>query len=131
MKGADYISKCEPSELGADVADLLDIWQHGIYHLSNKELRRIDWSDDVCIDVNIRQSLSTVDDSKLTDLVFLAHHFALRVSINPCNFRLLKLQFTRRKREGSLCERHPTLDEAVNSFKCWMHGYGLEMVGEK
>lgn len=103
------------SPLGERVADLLGEWACGIYHLHNPF--SIDWSNPNFIEVNYSGSLDTFDNGNLTKLVFLAHWLCVRVEINSCNFRYLKLMFTNRLRDGNLYDRHPTLDEAVERFK--------------
>jgi hypothetical protein len=105
----------EMSPLGIKVADLLGELFLGIYHIE-KEVLKVNWTNKGYIEINISQDLSTFDYDKLTRLVFLAHWFCLRVEINPCNFKYIKLMFHSRKRDGFIYERHPTLEEATESF---------------
>jgi hypothetical protein len=107
----------EISQLGMDVADLLGELFYGIYHIESRQLNRVDWSDPRCISISIGwRSWSTIDDSTLTRLVFLAHHRAIRVNVDASTHRYIKLLFHQRKRgtDGMRC--HPTLDEAVKRF---------------
>lgn len=106
------------SPLGRSVADLLGELFYGIYHLDKKTLYKPDWASDHHIDVVIGwHSLSTFDYDELTRLVFLAHHMALRVSIKAATHNYLELMFHQRGRTGGFSGRHPTLDDAVATFK--------------
>lgn len=106
------------SELGCDVADLLGELFFGIYHIDNRALMKVDWTNKSYIEISIGwQDWSTVDFDKLTRLVFLAHHMAIRVNITPSKYGYLKLLFHQRNRNGDSYHRHPTLDEAVDKFK--------------
>ena len=107
------------SRLGRRVADLIGQWQLGIYHVSQDVCRKPKaWADPYHIDVVIGSSgLTTFDGNSLTRLVFLAHDHAIRVSLNPCNPRYLRLRFHARKREGALIERHPTVEQALSAHR--------------
>lgn len=124
--GSDWIKRrlpfvhpeMEMSNLGEKVADLLGELFCGIYHLDHKALYRVDWSNNSWIEFSLGwHELATVDFDELTRLVFLAHHFAIRVSISASTHKYLKIMFHQRQRgkEWSAC--HPTLDEAVSRFK--------------
>ena len=120
MSGSDWLmavkGKRAVSDLGRDVADLLGELFSGIYHIQD-EVLKADFADPYCVDVLLHRSLSTYDFNHLTCLVFLAHHMALRVTIGAARNGILRLQFHRRERDGGTSKRHPTLDEAVCSFK--------------
>lgn len=121
--GADWIKKSlmypkEMSELGKNVADLLGELFRGIYHLDYKQLRKVDWSNSYYIEFILGwKTLSTFDFDELTRLVFLAHHMAIRVEISPHAFKFIRLMFHQRNRDGDFAHRHPTLDDAVSTFK--------------
>jgi hypothetical protein len=120
--GANWIEnslKCGPmSELGRNVADLLGELFHGIYHLDDGALRKIEWNNNHHIDLYLSwKIMSTADNDYLTRLVFLAHHMSLRVELRPCNMQGIKLMFHQRKRGSDGMRCHPTLDEAVGRFK--------------
>jgi hypothetical protein len=104
------------SELGKDVADLLGELFFGIYHIQ-PEVMRADFSNPTWIEVLVHKSLATFDFNELTRLVFLAHHMAIRVDVSAARNGILRLMFHRRERDGGISKRHPTLDEAVCSFK--------------
>ncbi len=64
--------------------------------------------------VNCDKSLSTFDFDELTRLVLLAHDRAIRVQVSPVNFRYLQIAIHYRgKRDGSVYERHPTIETAL------------------
>lgn len=106
------------SDLGKDVADLLGELFGGIYHLDSKALKRVNWSEQLWIEFTLgHKELSTCDFDELTRLVFLAHHTAIRVSIEASTHKHLKLLFHRRERTGGYSKRHPYLEEAVKRFK--------------
>ena len=112
----------ELSPLGIEVADILgQVWR-GIYHL---QYDLIDWSDPHHIEVNIAEGLSTWDFNRLTELVVLCHDRAVRLEIEPCNMRFVKLLFHQRGREGGMTKRHPTMEEAVQMVR---DNIGLEIV---
>jgi len=106
------------SPLGRAVADLLGELFLGIYHLDLGSLHRVEWDNDHHISIVIGwKDWSTFDNNLLTRLVFLAHHTALRVDLDPRANNYLMLTFYQRKRSGSGWDRHPTLREAVDIFE--------------
>lgn len=106
------------SPLGERVADLLGELFLGIYHLDHNALRRVDWSSNQHIEFSLGwRQLATADYDELTRLVFLAHHMAIRVSIEASTHHYLRLIFHQRVREGEHAYRHLALDDAVRAFK--------------
>lgn len=66
-----------------------------------------------------RGGLSTYDFNELTTLVLMAHEMCYRVSITNHGPRALKIMIWKRKRDGGMCERHPTIEQAIESYnKC-------------
>jgi len=62
--------------------------------------------------------LATFDTNRLTRLVIGAHEECIRVEVSPKAFRYLEIAMWPRKgREGSLFERHPTIEDAVKSYR--------------
>lgn len=106
------------SSIGRKAADLLGELFEGIYHLDQKMLMKTDWSNNLWIKISIsHRSLSTVDFNMLTMLVFLAHHLALRVTVEAGARNHLWITIHERQRGGRFFENHPTLDQAVEHFK--------------
>lgn len=97
------------SEFGLRVAAILDaifaIYNvHGRLVLSDE--RRAEW---LC-----SGDLSTFDGDVLTQLVVRCHDACIRISIEACTPRYVRVVFHRRTgREGSLYERHPSIEDAI------------------
>jgi hypothetical protein len=108
------------SNFGKDVADLLGEWQRGIYHLNQTELYKVQWDNNLWMEITIYCSgMSTFDFDDLTRLVFLAHERAMRIELEPATHHYMKLIFHKRThgpKDGVLLH-HPSLEEAVNLFK--------------
>lgn len=120
--GANWVRSCFPdlrlSPLGENVADLLNEWALGIYHLDSNALKRVVWEDPYYIEFrNGNTRLSTWDFSDLTRLVFLAHDYCIRVEISPLSRTTVRMTFHQRKRDGSMSQRHPTLEQAVADWR--------------
>ena len=60
---------------------------------------------------------TTYDYSILTNLVFAAHDFCCRISIEFVSKLNVKITVSRRTRSGGISERHPTLAEAIEFFR--------------
>jgi hypothetical protein len=122
-KGIPANQNAEMSPLGEAVANLLGELFYGIYHLDHKALYKVDWRNNVFIEFSLGwKQLATTDFDELSRLVFLAHHMAIRVSIEASARKHLKLLFHQRYRgEGlGISKAHPTLDQAVAAFKAEM-----------
>lgn len=125
--GADWLEKfllhrkpeMNLSDLGRDVADLLGELYWGIYHLEPGALSRADWSatENIFLVISHRADWSTFDFDNLTRLVFLAHHMAIRVELEPVAPKCMRVRFSRRQRSGATSERHPDLEEAIDTFR--------------
>jgi hypothetical protein len=63
-----------------------------------------------------RGDLATFDYNQLTRLVLLAHSKCYRASVFPCTPRILKIGIWKRKREGGMSSRHPTIEQAIEDF---------------
>jgi len=122
--GADWL-RTELSPLGRKVADILGAVFLGIYHLEQRELYKVDWTDPRCIEIGIYMELATFDASKLTGLVVACHDACVRMSIVPtCRPRHITLMFHQRKnRAGSMFERHPTIESAIAEFRKRVHDF--------
>lgn len=67
--------------------------------------------------VNDYGDFSTWDLNKLTRLVFLAHDRCIRAEVLSSGPRMVKIALHKRKRIGGTPERHPTIDEALRSWR--------------
>lgn len=65
-----------------------------------------------------RPNLATFDGAGLTRLVIGAHEECIRVEIEPVNFKYLSIcMWPRQGREGEMWFRHPTIEQAVESYR--------------
>lgn len=104
----------EASDFGLQVGALLAAWVDGLHHVPASQLRKADWAHTRWIELAWYGPLSTFDGDELTRLVVLAHDRCIRVELRPCNGRYVRLGFSpRRAREGSIFERHPTMEAAL------------------
>jgi hypothetical protein len=63
-------------------------------------------------------NLATVDGNSLTKLVLMAHDKCIRVEVMPVNFSNLQIAIWKRQnRDGGITERHPTIEQAIESFR--------------
>lgn len=130
--GADWLVKmlsrvhppCQPSEFGSRVADLLGDLYLGLYHLSETSLKTVDWDDVNYMELCVPNEMATFDGNLLTNLVILAHDRHIRVSVSGASNKYLRLAFHNRQRIGSFTQRHPEMEEAINT--CREH-YGKEV----
>jgi hypothetical protein len=61
--------------------------------------------------------LSTWDYDHLTRAVIMAHDRCIRLDVQPCTPKLLRLVLHKRQREGGVSERHPTIEEAITRVR--------------
>ena len=70
------------------------------------------------IEMSVSSDLATFDFDLLTRLVVLAHDRCIRLEIGSSGPALVRLMLHARKgREGSMFERHPTMEDAINSIR--------------
>jgi hypothetical protein len=105
------------SSLGKKVANILGNVYLGIYHMRQNDLDKVDWKNDRYIVIRIRDELSTYDFNRLTLLVIACHEEAVRVEISGRAKNHLQLMFHKRRRNGSVFERHPTIEQAIASYR--------------
>lgn len=119
--GADWVRDAmrieEMSSLGKKVADILGNVYLGIYHVKQKDLDKVDWKNERYIVIRIRDELSTYDLNRLTLLVIACHEQAVRVQISGRAKNYLELMFHERRRNGNSFERHPTIEQAIASYR--------------
>lgn len=99
----------EVSENGSRVAELVNWWQRGIYHIQGP-VTRADWSGEY-VTFCVSGHLATFDDSDLTRLVVGAHDAAIRVSVEGAANGYIRLMFSPRRRQGNhgFYDSHPTM----------------------
>lgn len=78
---------------------------------------------------NQLSSVSTFDYDLLTRAVILAHDRCIRLEIRPAGPRNIAFAFTKRRRDGRMSERHPTIEDAVAAVRrAWPQPSGLTSV---
>ena len=87
----------------------------GAHHIGGKVK---EWGNGIAVNLRTGFYASTFDYNGLTDAVFLAHDRCIRFEIEPSGPGMLRLVFHKRHlREGDMCRRHPTLGQAIVSFR--------------
>lgn len=104
------------SNFGARVAHLLDRLAGGIECLSLGALERVRWDDDQFIEVIWYGPLETYHPDSLTRLVLLCHELSIRAKLIPFSGECLRVEFSRRIRNGGLLDGHPTIHRALMAF---------------
>lgn len=105
------------SPFGERVARLMDDLECGIYHIQEAAVKA-DWSRERWVEIIVSDGrFATFDAPNLTRLVFLSHEYAIRCEVRSARNDLLRLCFSPRVREGGVWERHPTIEQAVSSFR--------------
>lgn len=69
-----------------------------------------------CVNDN-RGDIATFDFNGLTRLVLMAHDKCIRVGLQPIRNGLMTISIHKREREGSMSERHPTIEQAIEKFR--------------
>jgi hypothetical protein len=91
---------------------VLAIAFRGLHHLPSGFKDHGRW-----IEANIFGGVATYDFDVLTRLVVAAHDLCVRVEISHSGPRLIKLILHPRQREGGMCHRHPTIEEAIKKVR--------------
>lgn len=95
------------------VALLCDAKRCGPYDFAST-FRRATWDFGFGVSFVIRDELATFDADGLTRLVVGAHEQCIRVSIEGCGPKLLRVSMWQREgRDGPVHKRHPSMSEAV------------------
>lgn len=144
-----YTDVKEFSSLGKKAAHILGEVFQGCHHLDYEEMKRINWANTFFIDYRTHTEIATVDGSMMSALVVMAHDMCMRVSVSAifekdieweemesnlgqygsCG-HVVKLQilFHERKREGSFMERHPPLEEHIETLRKFYNKYDSDTV---
>jgi hypothetical protein len=106
------------SEFGRTVAAICSIFAGGLHNWTPvSSAKKADWSNQHCIEIVWGGTLSTFDYSNLTALVILAHDYAVRIELKAVAPNYMRLLFHPRKRRGDIFERHPTIEQAVETLR--------------
>ena len=114
-KWIENVYKLKCSDLGKEVANTLGYVFRGIYNTPINH-KKVEWNNMQYIEVLLHRYISTYDGQELTSLVIECFRRMLRMTINPCNFRNLKLQFWQRKTcdmSAGMGQRLPTIEYMI------------------
>lgn len=75
-----------------------------------------EWGYGWCVNHD-QGDLATYDYNALTRLVLMGHDKCIRVSIQPHAFKTLRIVIHKREREGGMSSRHPTIEQAIETFR--------------
>lgn len=67
--------------------------------------------------INMYGDMATFDFSFMTRLVLLSHDCAVRSKVQQGGARRLKICIWQRIRDGNSYERHPTIEEAIKTWR--------------
>lgn len=99
------------------VSLMVEGFRTGVYNLSvNWETVDWDFGGGICFVVS-HHGLATWDFNHLTRLVIGAHDRCIRLDIDARARNYLALMMWPRKREGSMSQRHPTIEQAIAGFR--------------
>lgn len=98
-----------------EAIDFFSEFYGGEHHIPGYEVKA---NGPFCWTVNHnRGGLSTFDFNHLTRLVVMAHDKCIRVDLIPIRNGIMQISISNRKREGSIWERHPTIEEAIEKIR--------------
>lgn len=96
---------------------ICDAMQVGPYDFVTT-FRRAEWNFGNGVSFVVRGELATWDAAGLTRLVIGAHDRCVRVSVEGCGPRMMRVSmWPRTEREGSMHKRHPTIEQAVEHYR--------------
>jgi len=88
----------------------------GVYNIPIKwETADWDCGSGVCFTMR-SDGLATFDFDRLTRLVLTAHEECVRIELEPCARRYVRVFLHPRARSGGMSQRHPTIQEALTAF---------------
>jgi hypothetical protein len=107
------------SVFGSQVAEIVGTVYKGLYHIPETAThKRTEWDSEHWIEITVRDTLSTFDDSNLTQLVILCHDAAIRLEIKASSTNYLKLCFSPRQHHAkSSWIKHPTMEDAIKKIR--------------
>lgn len=121
-----WISKQTGKTLGAvglRVADILSYTYRGAHHIPQSAFKKtVNWDGTLCyfgsLSVCLTGSLDTFDFDLLTRLVLACHAACVRCEISGAAPGYLRVMFhLRNGREGRIYDRHPSPEEALETFR--------------
>jgi hypothetical protein len=105
-----------PDEFRRKVHRILSAVYGGLRNIPNNV--RWDMDDTVQMaELLVGDSFASYNHDRLTTLVFAAHEECLRAELSSCNPQYMCLRFWPRLREGKVGVRHPTIEQAIESFR--------------
>jgi hypothetical protein len=96
----------------AEAREFFSIFYRGEHHFPGKMKK---WGEGWAM--NQFAQLATFDSNDLTRLVLLAHDRCIRVAVEPLNCKYMRIAVWKRERVGSIFERHPTMEQAIEAFR--------------
>lgn len=83
----------------------------GFHHIEGKVRP---WGEGITVGCNASR-WATIDFDLLTRLVLMAHERCIRVALKQSGPRMVGFTLFKRKREGRVYDRHPTIYEAIET----------------
>lgn len=103
-----------PLSLRQKAENVLAVAYRGLHHV---DMRRAKDRGGHVFSVCVLGGVSTYDFDVLTRLVIAAHDECVRLDIEAASPKYLRLSFSDREREGRIYNRHPTIEEAIQSIR--------------
>lgn len=110
------------NDFQAKVMDILGMVGGGIYNapIAWDAVQWKGWGSGMAVPWRTGNGFATFDSPLLTRFVFLCHEARIRGEIRIHSPNHFLLCFWPRVAEGGIGERHPSLDEAVASFRAYL-----------
>lgn len=87
----------------------------GFHHITGK---LHEWGDGIKLNTSNVGSFASFDFDRLTRAIVMAHDRIVRIEIVPSGPGMLGIILHKRhKREGRMHERHPTIEDAINTIR--------------
>jgi hypothetical protein len=127
LKRLVYSVKCRQldpagvSRIGFLALRVLERMYSGLHHCDDVLRRTTEetWTNPLWVELTVDCSdWATFDFADLTRLVVIAHDMCIRISIQPTSrHRMRVMLHPRAGREGDMCRRHPTIEEAIKTMR--------------
>lgn len=97
-----------------EATDFFSEFYGGEHHIPGYKVDQFGFG--FCV-IHDRGDLATFDFTQLTKLVFMAHDKCIRVSLEGTGKGKMRIAIWKRQgRDGGISERHPTIEQAIESF---------------